>query len=73
VSIGMNINFMLSTGLPLTSTGLPDLWFVAVSIAMFAGAGRVLGVDHYLMPWLTHQLRFFQRNKAISFRKGWNW
>lgn len=73
VSIGMNINFMLSTGLPVTTTGLPDLWFVVASIAMFAGAGRVLGADYYLMPWLTHQIRYFQRNKGISLLKGWKW
>jgi NADH dehydrogenase len=73
VSIGMNINFALSTGLPQTSTGLPDLWFIMASIAMFAGAGRVLGADHYLMPWLTHQVRYFQKNKAVGLFKGWRW
>jgi NADH dehydrogenase len=36
---------------------------------MLAGAGRVLGADHYLMPWLTHQLRFFQRNRSIHLFK----
>jgi NADH dehydrogenase len=69
----MNINFALSTGLPQTSTGLPDLWFIMASIAMFAGAGRVLGADHYLMPWLTHQVRYFQKNKAVGLFKGWRW
>jgi NADH dehydrogenase len=66
VSIGMNLNFLLSTG-------LYDWWFIWVSFAMLAGAGRVLGVDHYLMPWLTHQLRYFQRNKGIHLFKGWRW
>jgi NADH dehydrogenase len=66
VSIGMNLNFLLSTG-------LYDWWFIWVSFAMFAGAGRVLGVDHYLMPWLTHQVRYFQRNKGIGLFKGWRW
>ena len=66
VSIGMNVNFLLSTG-------LYDWWFIWVSFAMLAGAGRVLGGDHYLMPWLTHQLRYFQRNKSIHFFKGWRW
>lgn len=66
VSIGMNLNFLLSTG-------LYDWWFIWVSFAMLAGAGRVLGADHYLMPWLTHQLRYFQRNKGIHFFKGWRW
>lgn len=66
VSIGMNLNFLLSTG-------LYDWWFIWVSFAMLAGAGRVLGVDHYLMPWLTHQLRFFQRNRRIHLFRGWRW
>jgi NADH dehydrogenase len=66
VSIGMNLNFLLSTG-------LYDWWFIWVSFAMLAGAGRVLGADHYLMPWLTHQLRFFQRNRKIHLFRGWRW
>jgi len=66
VSIGMNLNFLLSTG-------LYDWWFIWASFAMFAGAGRVLGADHYLMPWLTHQLRYFQKNRSINFLKGWRW
>jgi NADH dehydrogenase len=73
VSIGMNINFMLSTGLPSTSTGLPDLWYVAASIAMLAGAGRSLGVDYYLMPYLRNQLRYFQKNRSLHLFKGWQW
>jgi NADH dehydrogenase len=73
VSIGMNINFMLSTGLPVLESDLKDYWFITASIAMLAGAGRVLGVDYYLMPWLTRQLRYFQRNKGIHFLKGWKW
>jgi NADH dehydrogenase len=66
VSIGMNLNFLLSTG-------LYDWWYIWVSFAMLAGAGRVLGGDHYLMPWLTHQLRYFQRNKAVHIFRGWRW
>ncbi|NLU37107.1 MAG: FAD-dependent oxidoreductase [Clostridiales bacterium] len=66
VSIGMNLNFLLSTG-------LYDWWFIWASFAMLAGAGRVLGADHYLMPWLTHQLRYFQRNRRIHLFKGWRW
>lgn len=65
-SILLNINFMLSTG-------INDWWFIWASFAMFAGAGRVLGVDHYLMPWLRNQLRNFQRNRKISLFKGWQW
>jgi NADH:ubiquinone reductase (H+-translocating) len=28
------------------------LWFFFASIALMAGAGRVLGLDYYVMPWL---------------------
>lgn len=73
VSIGMNINFMLSTGLPATSTGLPDLWYIAASIAMLAGAGRTLGVDYYLIPYLRNQLRYFQKNRSFHLFRGWQW
>ncbi|MGI6189105.1 MAG: FAD-dependent oxidoreductase [Clostridiales bacterium] len=73
VSIGMNINFMLSTGLPATNTGLPDLWYIAASIAMLAGAGRTLGVDYYLIPFLRNQLRYFQKNRSFHLFRGWQW
>jgi len=69
----MNINFMLSTGLPATSTGLPDLWYIAASIAMLAGAGRTLGVDYYLIPYLRNQLRYFQKNRSFHLFRGWQW
>ncbi|HZJ83814.1 MAG TPA: FAD-dependent oxidoreductase [Clostridia bacterium] len=70
-SIGMHINFALGAGLPQTGTGLPDLWWVAASFAMFAGAGRAFGVDYYLMPFLKNQLRYFQANRRINLFKGW--
>ncbi|MFZ5967211.1 MAG: FAD-dependent oxidoreductase [Bacillota bacterium] len=59
VSIGMNINFLLSTG-------LYDYWYIVTSIACLGGAGRAFGVDHYLMPWLMRQWRYFTRNKNIK-------
>ena len=59
VSIGMNINFLLSTG-------LYDYWYIVVSIACLGGAGRAFGVDHYLMPWLMRQWRYLVRNKKIK-------
>lgn len=59
VSIGMNINFLLSTG-------LNDLWFLASSIPMLGGAGRAFGVDHYLIPYLMRQWRYFVNNKKIK-------
>jgi len=74
VSIGMQLNFALSTGIANSvSVALPDLWWIFASFAMFAGAGRSFGVDYYLMPYLTHQLRYFQRNRSIHLLKGWKW
>ncbi|NLN41604.1 MAG: FAD-dependent oxidoreductase [Clostridiales bacterium] len=70
VSIGMHINFALGAGLPQTY-GLPDLWWIAASFAMFAGAGRSFCVDYYLMPFLRNQLRYFQKNRSINRLKGW--
>ncbi len=72
VSIGMHINFALGAGLPQTN-GLPDLWWIAASFSMFAGAGRAFGVDYYLMPFLRNQLRYFQKNRSINILKGWKW
>ncbi|MBB6214892.1 NADH dehydrogenase [Anaerosolibacter carboniphilus] len=59
VSIGMNINFLLSTG-------LYDYWYIVTSIACLGGAGRAFGVDHYLMPWFMKNWRHFVRNKSIK-------
>ncbi len=59
VSIGMNINFLLSTG-------LYDYWYIVTSFACLGGAGRAFGVDHYLMPWLMKQWRNIVRNKSIK-------
>lgn len=59
VSIGMNINFLLSTG-------LNDLWFLISSIPMLGGAGRAFGVDHYLIPYLMRQWRYFTRKRKIK-------
>jgi len=69
-SIAMHINFALGAGLPQTN-GLPDLWWIAASLAMFSGAGRAFGVDYYLMPFLRNQLRYLQKNKSINPLKGW--
>ena len=64
ISVGMNINFLLSTG-------LHDYWFLAASIAMMAGAGRAFGLDYYLYPYLMRQWRYIARNwrpKIFLFR-----
>lgn len=58
ISIGMNINFLFSTG-------LYDYWYIVTSIACMAGAGRSFGVDHYLIPWLMRQWRYIVRNKRL--------
>jgi NADH dehydrogenase len=70
ISIGMHINFALGAGLPQTN-GLPDLWWIAASIAMLAGAGRAFGIDYYLIPFLRNQLRYFQKNKRLNILEGW--
>ncbi len=56
VSIGMNINFILSTG-------LNDYWFLASSIPMLGGAGRVFGLDHYLLPALNRWAQRISRKE----------
>lgn len=53
-SIGMNLNFILSTG-------LNDYWFLASSIPMLGGAGRSFGMDHYIMPFLNRWAQRFNR------------
>mgnify|MGYP000417961226 FL=1 len=36
--------------------GNPELlWYIMASIVMLGGAGRSLGLDHWVMPWLKHQ------------------
>ena len=70
VSIGMHINFALGAGLPQTN-GLPDLWWIAASIAMLAGAGMAFGMDYYIIPFLRNQLRNFQKNRRLNIQKGW--
>ncbi len=62
-SIGLNINFLLSTGL------YPETWwYIPAALSMLGGAGRAFGLDHYLMPYLMRQWRFFARNKKLKFR-----
>lgn len=61
VALGLNINFLLSTGLFETSW-----WYIPAAIAMLGGAGRAFGVDHYLMPYLMRQWRYFVRNRKLK-------
>ncbi|MCX7711925.1 MAG: FAD-dependent oxidoreductase [Clostridia bacterium] len=59
-ALGLNINFLLSTGLYETSW-----WFIPAAICMLAGAGKAFGVDHYLMPYLMRQWRYIVRNRRL--------
>jgi NADH dehydrogenase len=43
----MVVNFILSA-----MAGWEILWYFFGSIALMGGAGRVLGLDYYVMPWL---------------------
>ncbi len=58
-AISLNINFLLSTGLYETSW-----WLIPAEIAMFGGAGRVFGIDSYLMPTLMKLWRYFVRRSS---------
>ncbi len=47
VSIGFGLLFIAS------GWGNPELlWYIGASIVMLGGAGRGLGLDHYVQPWL---------------------
>jgi NADH dehydrogenase len=35
--------------------GWDILWFIFAGIALMGGAGRSLGLDYYVMPWLKKQ------------------
>lgn len=61
MALGLNINFLLSTGLLETTW-----WYIPAAICMLGGAGRAFGVDHYLMPYLMRQWRYYTRNKRIK-------
>lgn len=61
VSILLQINFALSTGLYSY-----NWWYIPAALCMLGGAGRAFGIDHYLMPYLMRQWRYFVRNKKIK-------
>jgi NADH:ubiquinone reductase (H+-translocating) len=58
----MVVNFILSA-----MAGWDILWYFFGSIALMAGAGRTLGLDYYVMPWLGKKLGawWFGKDKAI--------
>ncbi len=47
VSVVLTFNFILSA-----MAGPEILWYTFGSIALLSGAGRVFGLDYYVMPWL---------------------
>lgn len=60
-ALGLNINFILSTGLYSY-----NWWFIPAAMCMLGGAGRAFGVDYYLIPYLMRQWRYFVRNRKIK-------
>ncbi len=58
-AIALNINFLLSTGLYDTSW-----WLIPAEIAMLGGAGRVFGIDSYLIPALMKLWRYLVRRSS---------
>jgi NADH dehydrogenase len=57
-SIFMNLNFIIS--------GSGDMWFLVVSIAMLAGAGRSFGLDYYVVPYVSKIIKRFLRRGEIK-------
>ncbi len=47
VSLGLSIMFLIGA-----MAGKEILWFMIVSIVMIGGAGRALGLDYWVMPWI---------------------
>lgn len=61
VALGMNVNFLLSTGM------YPETyWLIPAQIAMFADAGKSFGGDYFVMPYLMRQWRYFVRNRRLK-------
>ncbi|NSW90834.1 MAG: FAD-dependent oxidoreductase [Firmicutes bacterium] len=61
VSLVMNLNFILSTGMYSY-----DWWYIPAALSMMGGAGKAFGVDHYLIPYLMRQWRYFVRNRKFK-------
>ncbi|KLE17056.1 FAD-dependent oxidoreductase [Clostridium sp. C8] len=58
VSAGMVVNFILCA-----MAGWDILWYFFGSIALMGGAGRVFGLDYYIMPWITRLADNFWHGK----------
>lgn len=52
VSVVLQIMFLTTTGLHLDT-----VWMIFAGIAVLIGAGRTLGLDYYVMPWLKKAWR----------------
>jgi NADH dehydrogenase len=61
VALGLNINFLFSTGMYPES-----YWLIPAQIAMFADTGKSFGGDYFVMPYLMRQWRYFVRNRRIK-------
>lgn len=64
-SIGLIINFMLSTGFYDY-----NWWYIPAALSLLGGSGRAFGLDYYIMPYLMRQWRYFTRNKRIRLFMG---
>ncbi|KPU42309.1 NADH dehydrogenase-like protein YjlD [Oxobacter pfennigii] len=60
-SVFLCLNFIISA-----MAGLEIVWFIAAGIALMGGAGRTLGLDYFVMPWLQKLLSryWFGKRKA---------
>lgn len=65
VSAGMTINFILCA-----MAGWDILWFTFGSIALMGGAGRIFGLDYYIMPWITRLADNFWHGKKQPIYKN---
>ena len=65
VSAGMVVNFILCA-----MAGWDILWYFFGSIALMGGAGRVFGLDYYIMPWITRLADNFWHGKKQPIYKN---
>jgi NADH:ubiquinone reductase (H+-translocating) len=63
VSVFLGLNFILSA-----MAGAEIFWYIFGSIALCGGAGRALGLDYYVMPWLKNHW-----NKSVFARKNYTY
>lgn len=61
VSLGLIFILSVSAGIYETTW-----WYIPASLCMFSGAGRTLGVDYYLIPYIRKQLKSFISTEKFS-------